>query len=162
MKEIVGMNFSGQVVIYQLQMVKNDGESYQDFLDNVNSNVNFDPRDKDALMALDFSTLGNEAKMEACDAVENSNLNANDIIKDHNTIVTLQLMAEDANDKITISKIMDIRKNKFIEPIMKMRKIAGVKTLHGVKLVELLEIVKNIKIEASWMNLQSICKMVMN
>ena len=118
MKEIVGMNFSGQVVIYQLQMVKNDGESYQDFLDNVNSNVNFDPRDKDALMALDFSTLGNEAKMEACDAVENSNLNANDIIKDHNTIVTLQLMAEDANDKITISKIMDIRKNKFIEPIM--------------------------------------------
>ncbi|HRV29607.1 MAG: hypothetical protein GX285_00475 [Clostridiales bacterium] len=149
MKEIVGMNFSGQVVIYQLQMVKNDGESYQDFLDNVNSNVNFDPRDKDALMALDFSTLGNEAKMEACDAVENSNLNANDIIKDHNTIVTLQLMAEDANDKITISKIMDIRKNKFIEPIMKMRKIAGVKTLHGVKLVELLEIVKNIKIEAS-------------
>jgi len=149
MKEIVGMNFSGQVVIYQLQMVKNDGESYQDFLDNVNSNVNFDPRDKDALMALDFSTLGNEAKMEACDAVENSNLNANDIIKDHNTIVTLQLMAEEANDKITISKIMDIRKNKFIEPIMKMRKIAGVKTLHGVKLVELLEIVKNIKIEAS-------------
>ena len=149
MKEIVGMNFSGQVVIYQLQMVKNDGESYQDFLDNVNSNVNFDPRDKDALMALDFSTLGNEAKMEACDAVENSNLNANDIIKDHNTIVTLQLMAEDANDKITISKIIDIRKNKFIEPIMKMRKIAGVKTLHGVKLVELLEIVKNIKIEAS-------------
>jgi len=149
MKEIVGMNFSGQVVIYQLQMVKNDGESYQDFLDNVNSNVNFDPRDKDALMALDFTTLGNEAKMEACDAVENSNLNANDIIKDHNTIVTLQLMAEDANDKITISKIMDIRKNKFIEPIMKMRKIAGVKTLHGVKLVELLEIVKNIKIEAS-------------
>ena len=149
MKEIVGMNFSGQVVIYQLQMVKNDGESYQDFLDNVNSNVNFDPRDKDALMALDFSTLGNEAKIKACDAVENSNLNANDIIKDHNTIVTLQLMAEDANDKITISKIMDIRKNKFIEPIMKMRKIAGVKTLHGVKLVELLEIVKNIKIEAS-------------
>lgn len=135
MKEIIGSNVAGQIVVKYFDKTRNSGESCQAFLDRVNSSVDYDKEDTGALLTLDFGDLGGVAKEELLSKA--SYKDANDIIKDHNTIMMLHCLAEEKGNTKVLNDIIALRKDKVLEAILTLRKLTNVKFLHEIKLADL-------------------------
>ena len=136
MEKIIGSNMCGQIVVKQFGSIKDESESYQEFLDRVNNSIEFDPQDKDAFLSLDFSDWGFYAfeELKKADYRE-----AGDILKDYNTIIVLKFMAEEKKDKNLVNKIINIMGVKVLEPIKKLRTLLNVPLLYKIKLNDLFD-----------------------
>ena len=134
----IGTNDVGQIISKSFCSLKGNEESYQDFLNRINSEINYDPREQN-LKAIDFSYIGENAK----DEIKNIDHNqTNEILKDHNTIEVLSMMIGDEGDPDLIASMAKFREGSILKPIKKMRKLVGRDIINDISLEKLLSIFK--------------------
>lgn len=141
MKILVGTNEIGQIVAEVFTHIKNDNENYQEFLNKANSEVDSVDNEEVLLAALDVNNIGIKAKEEKSRLKPKG---IKDLIKNHNCIMMLDLMANDSKDKKAIEIMMDLREGSLIRPINKIKSKIN-KNLFEIPLNELYNIVINNK-----------------
>lgn len=146
MKDFIGTNEVGQIISKSFNLVKKEDESYQEFLNRANSIINHDPEDEN-LRAMDFRYIGKNA---ANDLEIMNHKDTNEILKDHNTIETLNMMINDIGDEDLIVKMARFRQGRIMPAIYGMRKIVNKDVIFNIPLDDLLDKFKNEHIVFLW------------
>ncbi len=140
MKELYATNFAGQIVYEDYTTLMGDDEGYQEYLDRANKEVDNDEETVSLVTLFEAKNVGKKAVKEI-KSIDHKDIR--EIIKNHNVVMMLTLMACFNGDEKLYYKILKLRGGSLLEPIAELKKLVNNKNLFEIPLEELFLIFKD-------------------
>lgn len=139
MIQIYATNLGGQIIYEAYSSIKVDDDGYQEYLDRANKEVDDESNTAFLLTLFDAEKIGIKA-MKEIKNIDHKDIK--EIIKNHNVVMMISLMAYEKDDGKIYDKIMTLRGMSLLEPIAELKKLVNNKNLFEVPLEELFLIFK--------------------